>query len=389
MESTGAGHRRAAEAVESALHDLDPTVETCMVNIVDHMNDTLHRVYQRVRNWLMADAPHVFGQLYSWADQADVEESDRSAPLLGLEVASLRSLQKLMARSDCDLAIHTHFFPAEVAAYLRRKDMFTSPHVTVTTDYFSHALWSQVPCERFFVASTEAARYLEHLGVEPSTIQETGIPIDPRFEAARAEPDAFRRESERRAEALHQGDAPKILLSCTGVEPEAAAKDLAGFLTAERPLSVDVLAGGNEDRLAALRAVDPGTRHQVRVHLPRDDMHHLLAQADLAIGKAGGLTCAEAMAVGCPLGIIRPRPDQETQNTEYLLERQGAVRIFRRSLLGPKIDDLFESPSDWLRIRGFAYDLGRPQAASDVAREALSLAAAHSAARRASTAPSP
>lgn len=375
MESTGAGHRRAAEAVADALAQAEPGVRTELINIVDHMNDTLHRVYRSVRNWLMDDAPHVFGQLYSWADQPNEDGTPLQRAMQGLEHQSLRSLLEFMRNSTCDLAIHTHFFPAEIAAYLRRKQRIQFPHVTVTTDYFSHALWSQIPCERFFVASKEAARYLHELGVDPQTISETGIPIDLGFEAARPESAAFRVQTEARTRGLRDGTRrPHVLLSCTGVAPDAARRNLEELLKTDRPLEITVLAGGSDARKEALDDLHPHPRHGLHILGPRDDMPRLLAQADLAIGKAGGLTCAEAMAVGCPLAFLRPRPDQEAQNTEFILERQAGVRVFRRSLLPSKIEDVFGEPEIWGRLRHSAYSLGRPRAAHEVAKACLNLA---------------
>lgn len=375
MESTGAGHRRAAEAVDAALRALPEPVEVQRVNIVDYMNPAVHQVYQTVRNWLMDDAPHVFGQLYAWSDRPPEKENIFEKSLRGLELTSLRSLIDFMVETPCDLAIHTHFFPAEVAAFLRRRGRVHFPHVTVTTDYFSHALWSQDPCERFFVASGDAKAYLSRLGVPLDRIERTGIPIDPRFAALRKNDADFDAETEARIRAFEsEARRPRVLLSATGTAPEAATQNLQDLLMARRPLSVRVLAGGDSDRLDALRQVPvPPDGHVVEVCGPRDDMPEVLAESDVVIGKAGGLTCAESMSAGCPMAFLRPRPDQEAQNVDFLLEHQAATRIFRSALLGPKIDAMFADLERWRSLRTQAHRLGQPEAASQVARACMEL----------------
>ncbi|WP_415786250.1 glycosyltransferase, partial [Deinococcus saxicola] len=54
-----------------------------------------------------------------------------------------------------------------------------------------------------------------------------------------------------------------------------------------------------------------------------DDFPELLAASDLVVGKAGGLTVAEATALGVPQVIHAPIPGQEEYNAAYL-ERCGA-----------------------------------------------------------------
>ncbi len=381
MESTGAGHRRAAQALEAVLRRTDPTLDIQLINLADHMNETLHHAYQKLRVWLMEDAPHVFGQLYKWADRPHPEvESLFDRAMLELEKSSLHSLLRFMTREHCDLAIHTHFFAAEMAAHLRRKKAVSFPHVTVTTDFFSHALWARTPCELFAVASRDAALYLTALGVEPELIMESGIPVDPGFREARRTPEDYRRETELRTEGLRTGGRrPRILLMTTGTAAEISAQNLMHLLEAQSPLDVTVLAGDNEERLSALHAVPAVDRHRVFISGRRDDMPRLLEDSDLCIGKAGGLTCSEALAVGTPMGLLSPRPDQEAQNADFLLERQAATRIFRSSLLGPKMDELFGDLRRWSTLRAASYGLGRPEAADAVVERALALLPRHAA----------
>ena len=51
------------------------------------------------------------------------------------------------------------------------------PQVTVTTDFETHRLWVNQPCDHYFTATEEGAAYLSHWGVPAKDISVTGIPI--------------------------------------------------------------------------------------------------------------------------------------------------------------------------------------------------------------------
>jgi len=162
----------------------------------------------------------------------------------------------------------------------------------------------------------------------------------------------------------------------TGMAPEAAHAAQEGLVAAQRGLAVTTLVGGDDERRRAVDAVAAPERHDVRVLGPTDQVPSILEDSDLVVGKSGGLTSAEAMAVGCPMAILLPRPDQEEQNTDVLLEHGAAVRVFRAPLLAPKIDGLFGDGVRWTSLRRGAYRLGRPDAARRIADAVLGLAGA-------------
>ena len=54
--------------------------------------------------------------------------------------------------------------PAEIIASLRRKEELDLPQVTVTTDFETHRLWVNQPCDRYSTATEEGAAYLQPLG---------------------------------------------------------------------------------------------------------------------------------------------------------------------------------------------------------------------------------
>src|SRR5262249_6490035 len=100
---------------------------------------------------------------------------------LALQKVNLGKFIRFLNEKPWDLGINTHFLPAEIIASLRRKRKFRAPQVTVTTDFETHRLWVDQPCERFFTATQEGALYLQHWGVPKEDTVVTGIPIHPDF----------------------------------------------------------------------------------------------------------------------------------------------------------------------------------------------------------------
>src|SRR3972149_2423155 len=69
--STGAGHRRAAEAVKAALQARNATVE--MIDSVRHIHPLFKLVYVQGGLGMITRMPRVFGALYRMADRPLVD----------------------------------------------------------------------------------------------------------------------------------------------------------------------------------------------------------------------------------------------------------------------------------------------------------------------------
>src|SRR5947207_7258349 len=100
---------------------------------------------------------------------------------LAWEKLNLKKFVELICEQKPDLVINTHFLPAEIIASLRKQGQCDVPQVTVTTDFETHRLWVNQPCEHYFTATAEGACYLQHWGVPAADTTVTGIPIDPTF----------------------------------------------------------------------------------------------------------------------------------------------------------------------------------------------------------------
>jgi processive 1,2-diacylglycerol beta-glucosyltransferase len=385
FETTGSGHRAAAEAVSAALHLRDVSVSTAAVNVAEYMSNAVGEGYRRIRGLVLRVAPHVLGQLYQWSDGRRDQHPRFDRLVSAVERAAFRRLADELQANQWDAIIHTHFFSPNVLSDFAAPATAGVPQFIVTTDFLTHRVWVQPALERSYVATEEAFRYLEYLGHPKERITLSGIPIHPDFGRRRAAHGDFERRTADRAVELGGGDRPRVVLAAIGFEPAFAANVLAHLAGCARPLSVVVVAGASDARRSAIESVAVPDRHQVRRLGFTREMPELLDQADVVVGKAGGLTSSECLAMGCPMIVVGPTPDHEVQNLEWLLEHGAALTGHHPALVSDKIERLFSAVDRWSALRRGAYALGRPRAAFDVADDVLRLAGRNASASRRST----
>ena len=163
--SVGAGHLRAAEAVELALKQTLPDATVRNIDVLEMTNRLFKRLYGQFYLDLVNKAPHALGYFYDLLDQPVSSKRRRDTIRLYLEKLNLKTFVKFLKAEPWDLVINTHFLPAEIIASLRLRKELDLPHVTATTDFETHRLWVNQPCDRYFTATPEGALYLQHWGV--------------------------------------------------------------------------------------------------------------------------------------------------------------------------------------------------------------------------------
>ncbi|HJK99217.1 MAG TPA: glycosyltransferase [Polyangiaceae bacterium LLY-WYZ-14_1] len=374
MESTGAGHRRAAEAVEKVLRRDFAPIDTATVNLLDYSSGAIRDAYHEMRASIIREAPHFLGQLYAWYDRPrDPKRSIFDRALLAFQRFTHRELLDILKGGSFDAIVNTHFFAAELCASLRRDGKIRAPLFTVTTDYLTHGMWISNPSEGYFVATREAVHHLGGSGVGEKDIHLTGIPVDPVF----AEDKDISACRQRFGLDPEEGADPVVLLSTGGFSGETTREIARALLAVERPIQIVAVAGRSDDRRAALEqalSVPNAHRHRVQVLGFTDAMDELVRACDLHLTKAGGLTVAEGLSVGRPFAIVSPTPDQEAQNSDYLLEQGVAVRVHDETTLPFKIGTVVGDRERLGAMRHRARAIGRPRAAEDVARRVLEVA---------------
>ena len=105
------------------------------------------------------------------------------------------------------------------------------------------------------------------------------------------------------------------------------------------------------------------------------------AAADLVVCRAGAITCSELMLTGTP-AILVPSPnvaeDHQTKNARSMSE-SGAAELLPEARMNeqlvPEVDALMANRERRETMAGAARNLARPDAAVEIARDVLELAA--------------
>ena len=354
--SAGAGHLRAADAIEKALQNRGLASEVQHLDVLKYTNHVFRHLYSKAYIDLVNKAPEVLGWLYDHLDVPGRNEKVR----LAFDRLNTVPFIKFLNKFQPDVAICTHFLPSEIISWLKREKQVNILNAVVVTDLDVHAMWLCRDCEHYFVALEETKVHLVALGVPANRVTVSGIPIDPVFAEAK-DSRAMRRKHDLNEHAF------TILVSAGGFGVGPVEHIIQALSGLSHPAQVVVVCGRNEElRTRLARVVRKFSRPSgINFHLLgfTTEMDELMAAADLFVGKPGGLTTSEALAKGMPMVVINPIPGQEERNSDHLLEEGIAIRCNNLPALAYKIDRLIEEPGKLMLMKGNALALGKPQAA--------------------------
>ena len=157
-----------------------------------------------------------------------------------------------------------------------------------------------------------------------------------------------------------------------GAGVAGAEQIIARLLALPYDFQVIALAGRNEQLLANYRRLAAASANRLFPLGFTTTIERIMACADLAVTKPGGLTVSECLAVGLPMVLIAPIPGQEERNADYLMEQGVAVKAHDAVALEYKIEQLLAHGEKLVRMRENMRGLGRPDAARAVLDHVLS-----------------
>lgn len=354
--SAGAGHVRCAQAIEEAATARG--IEARHIDVMELVPRLFRALYAEAYLSLVNRNPALWGYLYHSSDR---KRPDAIANRLRTRIEHMNARAFMSALQDWqpDRIVCTHFLPAALLARLRRKQTYARPTWVAVTDFDVHALWVQHGLDGYCAAAEEIAWRMRDRGLADTAIAVTGIPIVR----------AFRERPSREECARELGIRPDrtTFLMLSGGHGVGALDTLAQRLLAlEGDFQIVALAGRNAEllgKLHQLAGAHPGRLFPLGFTKTPE---RVMACADLAIGKPGGLTTAECLAFGLPMIVVSPIPGQEERNADYLLENGAAMKAHDAAGLEYRVRKVLSDPGRLAGMRGAAQRLGRPRAADAV-----------------------
>ena len=367
--SAGAGHTRAAQALERAFMEMGAAEEVKHVDALEYTTKIFKAIASKAYIDLVNKAPHMLGWFYDVMDKPWKNERLMQA----IDMLNTQPLVRLINKYQPDLAVCTHFTPADMISWLKEKKTLTCPLAVVVTDFDIHANWLCRYCDRYFVALDETGVHLEKLGIPADRITVSGIPVDP----------VFARRKDKAAMRLKFGlrqDKTTILVSAGGFGVGPVENLITALLDLQHEAQIVAVCGKSEELKRKLEnlaeRVPAGHRVTVRVVGYTTDMDEYMAAADMLVGKTGGLTTSEALARDLIMVVVNPIPGQEERNADHLLEEGAALRCNNLPAIAFKIDRLLDDPARMAAMKKNIQRLARPRAAYDIVSTLLQLKSA-------------
>lgn len=379
----GSGHQSAANAIAEACRSLSAECEAVVVQC----HSPLLGLFSRAYLWQIKHVPALYRRLYhlpvGW-------------PLRLLVVLVLgRPVRRIIATHQPDVIVGTHPFPAGAAVHLLNRSRWRRiPVVMALTDFAPHGFWIWPGVARYFCASPEAAAELVRRGADAGCVTVTGVPVraalaeiatdaivrrhtdrvPPAAPAPVRNPQAATAEPAPNPQAAPADGARRVLVMGGGLGLGPIADAVGALLSLpQAALQVTVICGRNgalQEQLTRRFGGDP----RLTVMGFTDRVIDHMRTADVLVTKPGGITCAEALAVGLPMLLLDPLPGHEEENARYLVET-GAARIAgERELAAAAGELLFTHPDRLAPMAEAARMAGQPAAARAIAGQVLHLA---------------
>jgi processive 1,2-diacylglycerol beta-glucosyltransferase len=372
--SAGAGHTRAAEALQAALRKNHPSVDTLHVDLMDYVPAFFRAIYVKGYLFTVKHLSPVWGFLYGLTDKAQ-----KPSPTQGF----LDSVQRQFAGRfirfvrdvNPDLVLTTHFLTAPFLSSEIKSGRLRAPLQCVVTDFDVHWFWINPVISHYYVASDNVAAKLTKRRIDPSRVTVTGIPIHPVFsEATNAETLRSKlglkqgstiQGSTTRGSKTH-GSKTLLLLSggCGLGAVEEAARALFDLNTHVHLITV---AGRNLALLDRMNRLRPPASLSMTNLGFIDNIHEWLSVCDLVITKGGGLSVSECLAKEAPMVIFDPIPGQEENNANHIIACGAGVRANSFEELRRRLEELLSNSDAVAGMKRNARRCAKPQAAFAIA----------------------
>jgi processive 1,2-diacylglycerol beta-glucosyltransferase len=364
--SVGAGHLRAAEALEKTFKTMNAAAQVQNIDVLNYTNPLFRRLYGKVYLDMVTNMPEVLGWLYDSLDKPWENERRR----LALDRLNTIPFVKLLRDYQPDIAVCTHFLPSEIISWLKAKKKISCPQAIVVTDFDAHALWLCHHYEQYFVAMEETRVHLEKIGIDAAKLAVSGIPIDPIFSQKKD-------KIEMRKKFGLETDRITILVSAGGFGVGKIEHTLQALAELKTPSQVLAMCGKNEDLKANLEKLSAELMQKSEVIFKpvgfTREMDEYMSAADLIVGKPGGLTTCEALAKGLVFVVVNPIPGQEERNSDHLLEEGCAIKCNNLPTLAYKIDRILADEKRFAEMKENALKFAKPHAAREIVEKLLSL----------------
>lgn len=358
----GTGHRSAANALFEAVGALRPGSSYKIVEALDYLE--VGKLAKDLYFSVLEKFPNLWGKFYRAKGLIDIL---RPAGDL-LDDLRIRKLAPVVRSFRPHVIFAMHPFACGMVGALGRSGVANCPTMAVLTDFDAHPAWIAKGIDYYFVPIEKVRLDMERQGLAAEQMAATGLPLRSVFGNIRT--------LDRKICAGRIGLNQRvftILMLGGGLGFGPILETVKKLSTMEKSIRIVLLAARNRELETTAREFARHSPLDIHVHGMVDNIQDFIIASDVAIGKPGGVTCAELLAAGVPLIALSPIPGQEEANCNILVREGAAVHAPTADDAYMTVERILEMPARLREMRRAALRLGRPEAAREIAGIAISM----------------
>ena len=344
----GSGHTVAAKTIAEAISRNHSGSECLCIDIFSYLPTWITRGMINSYLWILAHCPRLYRYCYHLGN----EKGGRSLLLKLARAVMKRTLLADIRAYRPDIIICTHATPTMVAGALAEEDVIDIPVVSVVTDYVVHRAWMHHGVVRYFVAHDGLTERLSSCGISRERVTVSGIPVRSGFcprEGVRAD--------------------GRILVMGGGLGLVDLMPVMRAVMRMDEPITLHIITGSEAKKQKAEHLTKKYPYPMIIDGYSRK-VDEAMRQASLLITKAGGVSVAEALAIGIPLVLFGSLAGQEEANTDFLVSCGAALSANNEEELYQNIQAVLDDKNGVAEAMMSAQKkMCRPYAADDIARQ--------------------
>ncbi len=350
--SAGTGHRRAAEAIYNYFKENCHTFDLKIIDTLQKTNFVFRNLYSYGYLFLVNHALWLWHFCF-WLTSIKCLKLITNILISIINRLNAKDFSKFLIQEKADFIISTHFFPSEVAAYLKRAHRLNSKLISVITDFGIHPFWILSGTDIYIVASAFTKEQLVLKGVQEDNIKDSGIPIDSKF--------LKQYEKNTLCKKFNIEPNKFTILISTGSSGIGRIEEIVDSLYKE--VQILVVSAHNKILYARLRKRN---YPEVRVFGFIDNIQELMAVSDIIITKPGGLTISESLAMDLLPIFIAAIPGQETENAKILAKKSIGINIKDAASIKDIVLDFRDHPDKLKSMKEKISELKKPFAVKEL-----------------------
>lgn len=295
----GLGHYSTSLSLKQEIQKQIDDANIHIVDIVDYIAPKLNGVVYSGFNIIVRRASKLYNFLYKNTTDFDFS-MNMPFPNIFIE-----KIEELIYKDEPDIIISTLPFCSRVISQYKTRTGSNLPLITCITDISVHNEWINPETNIYLVATEKVKANLIENGIKDDNIIIIGIPVKDQFKNILIDENKFNRYTK------------NLLIMGGGLGLIPLGKNFYSRLNKTRNLNTTVIMGHNEKAYNKL----VGKYGNIQVVGYTNKVHEYMANADLIISKAGGITVFESIYAELPILALCPFLEQERNNAYFIEEK--------------------------------------------------------------------